>query len=69
MRGLLPLGGKIDRFLLVLPLKEVRIWIVRHLPSPRPCLQAGYWVDGDDDDDFKVISDYFKSIKVILLKL
>ena len=45
-----PFGGKIDRLPLVLPLKEVRVWIVRHLPLPRPCLRAGYWVDEDDDD-------------------
>ena len=36
---------------LVLPLKGVRVWIVRHLPSPRPCFRAGYWVEDDDDDN------------------
>ena len=42
--GLLLFGVKTDRFPLVLPVKGVRIWIVRHLTSPRPCFRAGYWV-------------------------
>ena len=29
--------------------ERVRIWIVYQLPSPRPCFQAGYWVDDDND--------------------
>ena len=30
-----------DYIPLVLSLKGVRVWIVRHLPSPKPCFRAG----------------------------
>ena len=50
--GFSPSGGKIDRFPLVFPLKGVGVWIVPHLPSPRPYFRAGYWVDDDENDEF-----------------
>lgn len=44
MQGSFFLGGKIDHIPPVLPMKRLRVWIVRHLLSPRPCLRAWYWV-------------------------
>ena len=55
-----PSGGKIDRFPLIFPLKGVRVWIVRYLPSSRPYFRAGYWVDNDDEQ-------YFSGLQPVIL--
>ena len=31
--------------------KGVRVWIIRHLSSPRPYFQAEYWIVDVDDDN------------------
>ena len=58
--GFSPFWCKIDRFSLILHLKGIRVWIVRHLPSSRLCFRAGYWVD---DDDFLVEHNMKKLLK------
>ena len=47
--GFLLFGGKFDNFLLILPVKRVRIWVFRQFPHPDPTLERDIRYDDDDD--------------------